>query len=690
MPKDDPRGGESTSEWSTEARLLERNRVLLELALHHRRPITEFVPAIQKITEAVGKCFDVERVGLWEFNESRTALRLIDMYTSSTDSHSDGVELLAADYPDYFTALEASRSLAVAHAAEDPRTREFRESYLEPHGIVSLLDSSVWTGDTMRGVLCSETVGQVREWTEADRSFSASAADLIAQTYTAIERRNSQQRVKALSQLYRSIVEDQADCVLRTHPDGSITFINRAGCEQFGCSAEEAMGRPVYDFVPTEDHAIIREHARQLTSSHPVTQYQHRVLLPNGDTTEHEWTLRAFYGENDELLGFQAMGRDVTDRKEREAQLREAQRLQSIALLAGGIAHDFNNLLQPILGYSELALDLVNPGSTEKRYLEHIRVSAFKARELVQQILSFSQDGDGERRPIDLEQVMHETVNFLRASLPATVEFETDIDLGDARVVADSADIYQILSNLLTNAHQAMPAGGTIRLSASVVRTSQDPMVQIVVSDTGSGIDPAIRDRIFEPFFTTRQTSHGTGLGLAVVHGTVTTLGGRISVQSELGQGTSFVIQLPCRVGNGEPETVQPTDVPLGHGERILVIDDEPLVRQTLTDSLKAAGYRVTALGSANEALVVFTAEPDRFDLVLTDLTMPRMSGIELASRLKRLRPRTPILLMTGFVDLVTDDDLRRSQAAALIKKPIPPAALAQTVRAYLAPERTL
>lgn len=687
MPKDDPRPDAENSE----ARLVERNRVLLELALYQRRPVAKLIPALQKITEAVGKCLGVERVGIWEFNESRTALRLLDLYTSSDGSHSEGLELLAADYPDYFAALEASRSLAVTRAAEDPRTRKFRESYLEPHGVASLLDSSIWTGDTMRGVLCAETVGEAREWTEADRSFAASAADLVAQTYSAIERRDSQQRVKALSQLYRSIVEDQSDCILRTLPDGSITFINRAGCEQFGCSFDEAVGRPVYDFVPTEDHAIIREHSRQLTPSRPVAQYEHRVLLPNGQTTEHEWTLRAFYDDDGKLLGYQAIGRDITEQKQRDEQLQEAQRLQSIALLAGGIAHDFNNLLQPILGYSELALGIVDPASVEARHLEHIRVSAFKARELVQQILSFSGDVEGERRPIDLEDVLHETVRFLRSSIPSIIEFETDIDLGDARVVADRADVYQILSNLLTNAHQAMPAGGTIRLSASVVRpSSHGPMVQIVVSDTGSGIDPAIRDRIFEPFYTTRKATQGTGLGLAVVHGTVTALGGRISVQSELGRGTSFAIQLPCHLGNGEPEKTRPADVPLGRGERILVIDDDQLVRQTLTDSLQAAGYRVTAIGSANEALVVFTAEPDRFDLVLTDLTMPRMSGTELASRLKKLRPQTPILLMTGFVDLVTDDDLRRSQAAALIKKPIPTAALAQTVRAYLAPEHTL
>ena len=349
-----------------------------------------------------------------------------------------------------------------------------------------------------------------------------------------------------------------------------------------------------------------------------------------------------------------------TDRELLEAQLRQSQKMEAMGTLAGGIAHDFNNILGAILGYGELAQQLSAPDTPLRRYLDNVMHAAGRAKALVDRILGFSRSGLGERARVHVQSVIEETLELIAASLPANIRLEKTLAAGDAALIGDSTQLHQVAMNLCTNAVHAMEHGGILNVllervdlaeAQSVSRgpLSPGPYVRLAIRDTGIGIPPAVVERIFDPFFTTRGVGKGTGLGLSLVHGIVTDLGGAIDVKSAIGAGTTFEIWLPTTTDAGKPATTTAVrELPRGRGETVMIVDDEPMLVALAEEMLAGLGYEPVGFESSRVALQVFRANPERFDLVLTDEAMPELVGTELAREIGLLRPDIPIILMSG------------------------------------------
>jgi PAS domain S-box-containing protein len=386
---------------------------------------------------------------------------------------------------------------------------------------------------------------------------------------------------------------------------------------------------------------------------------------------------------------------DIDLQKRAEAALQQTQRLEAVGTLAGGIAHDFNNILGAILGFGEMALRGTRAGSRTRRDIGFILTAGERGRALVERILAFSRSGLTERVPVHVEAVVQEALNLLSAGLPAAVRVETALRAGGAAILGDATQMHQVLMNLATNALQAMPEGGTLRIGLAPLRLAQPRVATtgtlpageylvLSVADTGSGIGPENIARIFDPFFTTKDVGSGTGLGLSLVHGIVSEFGGALDVVTALGEGSTFTVYLPRVDGLPLPVEGPPQPLPRGAHEQVLVVDDEEALVRLTTDTLTALGYVPVGFTSSTEALAAFTAHPDRFDAVVTDERMPGLSGTALIRALRALRPSVPVLLMSGYLGAAVVRRAREVGADAVLGKPVPAHELASALARLL------
>ncbi|NTW52139.1 MAG: PAS domain S-box protein [Chlorobiaceae bacterium] len=448
-----------------------------------------------------------------------------------------------------------------------------------------------------------------------------------------------------------------------------------------------------------EDRETVRNQAEKALQNSTEFNSIWRVRDQNGAI---RWLMSKgspFTDPDGKVLRYVGIVIDITDRKKEEeakhqleAQLRKAQRLESIGTLAGGIAHDFNNILTPILGYSELGLFSLQPEEPMHEYFNEIMRAATRAQNLIEQILTFSRTQEVTPSVVSVQAVISEAMKLLRPSIPSTITIEQDIDESCKNILADPSQIHQVIVNLCTNAFQAMEdTVGHLRiglreivvdkhLRKTLPALHEDNYVQLSISDTGTGMDEATMERIFEPFFTTKAMNKGTGLGLSVVHGIVTGYKGVISVDSRPGKGTSFNIYLPVI----DQEIVHTkTSCPLLqlNNSSILFVDDEESSTRMMTIMLAKFGLRLQTTNSPIEAVALLRQNPKKFDLVITDLTMPEMNGIDLARELHRISPRIPIILMTGYEkDLGNADALHASGISTILKKPAKMAQLVSTI----------
>ncbi|OPY15355.1 MAG: Blue-light-activated protein [Syntrophus sp. PtaB.Bin001] len=382
-------------------------------------------------------------------------------------------------------------------------------------------------------------------------------------------------------------------------------------------------------------------------------------------------------------------------RRHLEQMLQQSQKMEAIGTLAGGIAHDFNNILGGIMGFTELALLDLQEGSAAYNNLKNSLKAQYRAVEMVNQILAFSRQTESDPVPVKVSAITKEVVKLLRMSIPSTIEITLELNAVSDMVIADPARIHQILMNLCTNAAHAMREhGGKLIISLSNVDIGLDTAmvcpelvpgqyVQLFVRDTGQGIDPLIRDRIFDPFFTTKKPGEGTGMGLAVVYGIVKGLKGTIDLESRPGEGTLFRVLIPA-IEHHTTESSDVMDMMPGGQERILFVDDEEFLVRIGEQVLSRLGYMVVARTSSVEALEAFRAQPENFDLVITDLNMPNMTGIDLSQELMHIRPDIPIILCTGFSERIIEDKARKLGIQEFIIKPIIMSTLAKTIREIL------
>jgi len=395
------------------------------------------------------------------------------------------------------------------------------------------------------------------------------------------------------------------------------------------------------------------------------------------------------------LLGYQGIIRDVTEQKRLQIQVAQAQKMEAIGTLAGGIAHDFNNILSIILGYTALAQEDAPPDSLFASDLEQVLKAGNRATDLVQQILAFSRQTEIERIPLQLQSLVKEGLKMLRSSIPTTIGIREDIDSQCGVVLADPTQVNQILMNLCTNANHAMEENGgilTITLTNAhidrgncqlALNIGPGDYVELIVSDSGSGIGPDVLDKIFDPYFTTKEVGKGTGLGLAIIHGIIVDYGGAITVESEPGQGTTFHVYFPVVAQEELSRLTDAEKVSVGH-ERILFIDDEEFLVEMGREMLRRLGYRVTARRNSLDALATFQHDPDAFDVVITDQTMPGMTGADLARHMLQIRPDIPIILCTGYSNRIDEQMAKSLGIKEFALKPLTKDTLSSLLRKVL------
>ena len=501
-------------------------------------------------------------------------------------------------------------------------------------------------------------------------------------------------------ELYRVTFQAIPDAITLTKlEDGRFIEVNEGFCAMTGFSREEVIGRTPLDLKLFVNPPKWPPFIEILKHEGRVDGYEWQCRRSDGvlfDTLITSRPLR--YGNDDCLV---TVAKDITAVKESQAerarleiQLRQAQKLEAIGTLAGGISHDFNNILAAMMGYTELVLLNQPQGTRVHHYLDEILNAGERAKNLVSQILAFSRQSESERKPIQLRSIVKESLKLLRASLPATIEIRQDIGTDEAIVLADPTQIHQIVMNLCTNAAYAMREdGGILEVGLHQVQADQDlcaahpdlrpgPCVALTVGDTGSGMTQEVLDRIFEPYFTTKEKGDGTGLGLAVVHGIVTSYGGVISVKSEPARGSVFKIYLPA-VEAATPHIRREDKLQPGR-ERILFVDDETALVEIGRDMLEHLGYEVVTFSSSLEALNAFRAQPDLFDLVITDMTMPQMTGERLAQALIEIRPDLPVILCTGYSERIAEQTAGSLGIKAFLFKPLSAHDLSSKVREAL------
>jgi PAS domain S-box-containing protein len=489
-------------------------------------------------------------------------------------------------------------------------------------------------------------------------------------------------------------IEQAAESIIITDKNGGIEYVNPAFERVSGFGRAELRGQN-FRILKSDKHddAFYHQMWKDISSGKMWTGRLSNTVR-DGSLLEFETSISPIRNGSGAIINFVSVNRDVTREVRLQEQLRQAQKMEAIGTLAGGIAHDFNNILSIIMGYTQMAMFGIAERAQIRGYLEDILKASNRAADLVRQILTFSRQTRQEFRPMEVCHIVKEVVKMLRASLPSTIEIKHNV-ADESMVLADPTQIHQVLMNLCTNgAHAMHPKGGVLEVSLLDTHLTADfvalhpgaspgKYIRLSVTDTGCGMDSQTLERIFEPYFTTKRQGEGTGLGLAVVHGIVKDHGGIITVYSELGVGTTFTVFLPKFESRAALEKEDMVDFS-GGNERILLVDDETMLCNITMRMLEHLGYTVTARTSGIEALEVFSRKPDAFDLVLTDVTMPKMTGIELGMEILAIRPGIPIILCTGFSDLVTPERVKALGVRELLMKPLVMSDLASALRQVL------
>ncbi len=487
--------------------------------------------------------------------------------------------------------------------------------------------------------------------------------------------------------LIRELIERAPDAFFVHDLEGRFVFINQASSELLGYSKEEVLSMSAQDVETGISLEQMQAHWDEVSAGETVHT---EGLLRHKDGSAVPVDIRIGLFDASENKVIYGIARDISERKKLEERLRQTHKMEAVGTLAGGIAHDFNNILGIVLGCAELAGDPLTDGHPTQEYLKEIKMGVARAKEVVQQLLSFSQNSDETREPLRVEPLAKASIKLLRSTIPANIEIETSIDDDCYMVMANPTQIQQVMINMCTNAAHATRRGGTIHirmknrlLMPSDTALDQGEYLQLTIRDTGCGIHPELTERIFDPYFTTKDVGKGSGMGLAVVHGIVQSLGGFIQVDSEVGAGTRFDIFLPAIAARRQQfleDAEHNVLLPVGT-ERILVVDDEYAIVEGLKERLEGLGYIVEGHTSPEGALATAKQQPDRFDLMITDMAMPKMTGETLIRNIQQLRPDLPVILCTGFSEWVDERAPEKVGASKVLLKPITRVELACAVR---------
>ncbi len=578
------------------------------------------------------------------------------------------------------------------YAAGHPAKKGCPEGHVEISRFAAI---PVWDGD--RIVAVAAVANKTLPYNESD----IGQLDLLMRgMWEQIRRKRGEQRVLESEARWRSLAESSPDIILMLNRDLKIEFTNMAFP---GFAVDDLIGADFIQHMPEARRRSILDLLKGVLATGAPAAYETEIQPPDGETRHFENRVVARRA-GEMLVGLTLSARDVTDKKRAEVEraamdtrLQQAQKMEAMAVLAGGIAHDFNNILFPIVGLSEMLAEDLPPGAQREK-ASQIHLAAMRAGDLVRQILGFSRQTEGRRMPTRIQPVVKEVLKLARATLPSNIVIRDDIRPDCAKVLADPTKLHQIIMNLITNAYHALEDdGGEIAVSLEQTPFGNRPLpglppapagyARLQVSDTGHGIPEAILSKVCEPYFTTKPQGKGTGLGLAVVHGIVRDYGGDMAIRSAPGQGANFSVYLPIIAGPtipAAPAEAAADPALRGGGEHLLIVDDEERVLLMERMMAERLGYRITVSANADEALRAFEAAPESFDMVITDMTMPGLSGLQLAERLRRIRPALPIVLCTGYHARLDRDRIVAAGIDGFLNKPVTKAEFARTIRAAL------
>jgi PAS domain S-box-containing protein len=659
-------------------------------------PIDEIDDGVNHALRAIGEFSQVDRSYMFRFYESGTKMdNTHEWCMPGIEPHIHRLKGLSVE--SFHWSMGQVKKHEVVHipriSSLPPEAGVEKEEF-ETEGIQSLILVPMVIEGGLVGFLGFDSVREEKTWSEDDITLLKMVSEIFS---NALQRMQAMEALRESEEWYRSIFNHAPLGIMHFDQNGIVHDFNDKFAEIMGAPREKILGFNLLEQL--RDEAFLR--AVKDAIGGELGYYEGDYLsVTGGKTSSLRALCKRILSEDGSFLGAVGLFEDITERKRAEeekerlkAQLAQAQKMEAVGTLAGGIAHDFNNILAAIIGYTEMSLTDIPPSSPMRHYLEQVLNSSHRAKDLVKQILIFSRmKQHQERVPVEIAPVIKDALKMLRASLPTTIEIRQNIEVETSVALADPTEIHQVLVNLCTNAAHAMEESGGV-LEVSLTEAAIDSRsagfppdlnpglyLQLTVSDTGQGMDSATLERIFDPYFTTKGVGKGSGLGLAVVRGIIERHQGGISVFSKPGKGAIFNVYLPKIEGKAEPQREMDTPVPMG-SERILFVDDEKVLADLGQQMLEHLGYSVLAKTSSVEALELFIAQPEHFDLVITDYTMPQMTGADLAKEVMGARADIPVILCTGFTERITEEKAREMGIRAFLMKPLNLRDVADAVR---------
>jgi len=590
------------------------------------------------------------------------------------------------------TLIASEKAVVVNNAAESNLLPpEFQERFpLKSYLVVPLSDRG-----RLRAVLLVVFAREFHTFSSEEVELAQAFAN---QTAIAINNASLYEDLKASEKRYADLYEHAPAMYHTTDLEGVVLDCNQTEAETIGYSKEEIINRSFYEFLPADSAQIVMESWPKLLSEGRVEGMEFQMRRKDGSLLHVVSDASLVRDAEGKPVAIRSILRDITEKKGLQEQLLRAQRMEAVGTLASGIAHDFNNLLTGVLGYASLAKTLIQPEDEIFEHLDMIEKSALRASELTRQLLTFVRGGKRQARAVNIKEIIEETLLLLKRGIDKKITVEHRLADDLPLIEADPAQIQQALLNLCINGCDAMPQGGVLRVDASyefvedpythrLPDAKPGPFIFISVTDTGVGMDQATQARIFDPFFTTKEPGRGTGLGLAMVYGIVRNHDGFINVYSELGHGSTFRVYLPVRPA-GEEQAVEARAPELRGGhETILIIDDEEYVRRLASHLMKTLGYRVFVAEDGRQGVEIFREHGKEIDLVVLDLTMPRMGGMETFRALKAMKPDIKVILSSGYTQDSRTEKIMSAGARAFVQKPYQAQELARVVRHVLESE---
>jgi len=655
---------------------------------------------IDRALQQIGEFADADRSYVFQFSDDQKSITCTHEWCAEEiESSVEPIQNIPVKtYPWAMKKFLGGDMVLIPRVSELPPEAINEKHRFEQQGVQSILAVPMISGGKVLGFIGLDSVREEKMWADDTSSLLKIVAQVFA---NAMENKTTRQAFQESEERMRTVFETFPDPVtIIQMEDGRCVDVNSAFTRVTGWDSEEVVGKTADDLDiwlnPEDRENLTASIAQQGKIENLVAKFR---LKDGSVITALMSAVLIMLKNKPHVL---TIARDISElksaQKEREqlkTQLIQAQKMEAIGTLAGGIAHDFNNILGAIIGYAEMALYDTQKDSMEHYNIDQVLKAGHRAKDLVKQILAFSRKSEQDKNVISLTPVINETLKLLRASLPTTIEIKQNIESNLDAIFADPTQMHQVVMNLCTNsAHAMRDTGGILTVdlhnvdlhvknAAQYPELNPGPYVKLSISDTGHGMDSATMERIFDPYFTTKEQDKGTGMGLAVVHGIIKGHGGGIHIQSEPGKGTRFDILFPIMGKQTESETEELKALPTGN-EHILLIDDEETLIDLGKNMLKKLGYKVETRTSPLEALEIFRAAPRKFDLVISDMTMPGMTGDILASELMKIHSDVPVIICTGYSERIDEQRAMDLGIKGLMMKPFTIRRLSKTIRDVL------